>query len=88
MALVALDGLMDFDAGARARFARPPRPYPFYAVAYHGGIFPVRVLILTVMRAGKLIVPKAFAFDVQTFETEAEARRFLETARSKREQAG
>ncbi|MBK9258937.1 MAG: STAS/SEC14 domain-containing protein [Polyangiaceae bacterium] len=86
-ALVDLDGLADFDSGSRAHFARPSRPYPFYAVAYYGGSFPVRVLILTVMRAGKLIVPKAFDFELQTFEKEAEARRFLETARAKRHAA-
>ena len=83
--LVDLDGLAEFDAGARAALARPERPYPFDAVAYFGGTFAVRTLIVTANRAGKLIMPQAFTFDGRTFATETEARRFLETARQKRQ---
>jgi len=82
--LVDLDKLVDFDAGVRGLLARPARPYPFDAVAYFGGTFAVRTLVTTVNRAGRFIAPKAFAFDGRTFATEAEARRFLETARQKR----
>lgn len=80
--LVDLDRLVDFDSGARAVFARPQKSYPFSAVVYYGGNFASRTLILTIIRAGKLIAPKDFDFDVLGFSTEAEARRFLkETAR-------
>lgn len=83
-ALVDLDGLVDFDAGARALLVRPERPYPLDTVAYFGGSFTARMLIESANRAGRLIMPKAFAFAQRTFATEEEARRFLETAREKR----
>jgi hypothetical protein len=83
-ALIDLNGLGSIDAGARAQFARPSRPYPVYAVAYYGGTFASRVLLRTVLRAGKVIAPKSFSFDVDIFDTKEEARRFLETARMKK----
>jgi hypothetical protein len=83
-ALVDLDGLGDVDPAARALFARPNRPYPVYAVAYYGGTFASRVLMRTVLRAGKLMAPKSFPMDIGILETKTEARRFLETARAKR----
>jgi hypothetical protein len=87
-ALIDLGGLGDVDADARAQFARPYRPYPVYAVAYYGGTFASRVLMRTVLRAGKLIMPKSFPFEFEILETEAEARRSLETARMKMARAG
>ena len=75
--LVDLDRLADFDSGARQVFARPSRPYPLSAVAYFGGPFATKTLIHTIVRAGKLIAPKSFVFEVQWFPTEAESRRFL-----------
>jgi hypothetical protein len=83
-ALVDLDGVGDVDARIRRLFARPKRPYPVYAVAYYGGTFASRVLMQTVVRAGRFIAPKSFPFDMDFLETEAEARRFLETARKRR----
>ncbi len=85
--LVDLDSLVDFDSGARAVFARPSKPYPFSTVAYFGGNFATRTLILTIVRAGKLIAPKEFGFAISGFATEAEARRFLEEV-SRKNQAG
>ncbi len=77
-AIVDLDGLADFDSGARTVFARPVAPFRFSAVAYFGGNFASRTLIQTIVRAGKIVSPKSFDFDVRGFATESEARRFLE----------
>lgn len=82
-AMVDLDHLVDFDSGARAAFARPEKSYLFKKVAFYGGNFPLRTLVVTIIRAGKLIAPKAFDFEVKVFTTEAEARRYLELERGK-----
>lgn len=82
-ALVELDGLVDFDTGARAQFARVERQYPFYAVAFYGGTFASRVLVTTILRAGKLIAPARFPFAFDVFPTAPEARAFVEAARPK-----
>jgi hypothetical protein len=80
-ALVNLDGLADFDTGARAHFARAERPYPYYAVAFYGGSFGARMLVTTVLRAGRLIAPEKFPFEFELFKTEQEARAHLLEAR-------
>jgi len=76
-ALVALDGLSEFDAGARTHFARADRPYPFYATAFYGGSFGARMLVTTILRAGSRIAPRMFPFPFEIFKTEAEARIYL-----------
>lgn len=77
-AIVDLDRLADFDSGARTMFARPEAPFRFSAVAYFGGNFASRTLIQTIVRAGKIVSPKSFDFDVRGFATEQEAQRFLQ----------
>lgn len=81
--IVDLGGLSDFDTGARAQFIRVERPYPFFSVSYYGGSFAARMLVTTLMRAGKLLVPWAFTFSVHVVPTEEEARQLVRSLQTK-----
>ena len=81
--LVDLRQLKDFDAGARSKMARAERRYPYRATALFGGSFGSRMLITTMIRAGRLIFPRSFEFEFQFVATEAEARAFLDAAASR-----
>ena len=80
--LVDIGELESFDAGGRAQFARPERPYPFRDVMIFGGSFASRMLIATIVRAGRLIVPQYFGFSTEFVSTEQEARARLTAIRA------
>jgi len=84
-ALANLDNFAHFESGARTYLVRPSRPYPMHTVAYFGGNFAARMAIQTMTRAGRLLSPSSFEFDIVGFETEEEARRHLEAAHQKYE---
>ncbi|MDI3282252.1 hypothetical protein [Polyangium sp. 15x6] len=66
--------LVFLEAGARAAWTRGGKVYPLRHVVCFGASFPTRTVIMTVYRAGRLLVPSVFDFHIEFAATEQEAR--------------
>ncbi len=62
------------EPGARAAWTHGDKPYPLRHVVVFGANFAARTMVMTVYRAGRLIAPARFPFQIEFAATEEEAR--------------
>lgn len=80
--LVDVSTMTGLDPAARRLWAQPSREYSFEAAYLYGSSFTIRTLILSVYRAGKLLLPHFFQWDVMMPPNEAAARELIAKARA------
>lgn len=80
--LVDVSTMSGLDPAARQLWARPVRSYPFDAAYLYGSSFAIRTLILSVYRAGKLLLPHFFQWQIVMPPDEATARKVIANERS------
>ena len=86
--LLGLGELESLGAGARGAWARVRRAYPFRNGFAYGANFGIRTLVHTTHRAGRIISPAFFQWDIFFFPTEAAARTHIEAKRAPAERPG
>lgn len=79
--LLGLTELESLGPGARGTWTRVDRAYPFRNAFAYGASFGMQMLVLTTHRAGRLMTPAYFQWDVGFFQTEAAARAQIEAQR-------
>jgi len=72
--LVDVSRLNGLDPASRRLWATPSRKHPFEAAYLYGSSFATRTLILSVYRAGKLLLPHFFKWAVKMSPNEESAR--------------
>ncbi|MDI1448485.1 hypothetical protein [Polyangium sp. 6x1] len=83
--LLGLGELEALGAGAREAWARVDRTYPFRNGFAYGASFAIRTLVHTTHRAGRLISPAFFRWNLSFFPTEAAARAHIDAQRIRAE---
>ena len=76
--LLDVSALGDINAGARAVWANVDRPYPFKRTIVYAPKFSKRILITTIYRAGRLLVPSFFPWEIHFAATQEEVRKLKE----------
>lgn len=72
--LVDVTKMAGLDPAARKLWAGPSRSYPFEVAYLYGSSFATRTLILSVYRAGKLLLPHFFTWAIKMPPDEESAR--------------
>lgn len=75
--LVDVSTMTGLDPAARHLWARPTRDYHFETAYLYGANFAIRTLILSVYRAGKLLFPQFFQWNIVMPPNEAAARALI-----------
>lgn len=74
--------LGNINAGARAVWVRINRPYPFRHFLVYAPRFAQRMLVSTMYRAGKTLVPQHFQWDLHFASSIEEGRKLLKELES------
>lgn len=82
--IVDAKDLSGFNAGARQVWVHTKEPYRIRAMYSIGTTFTTRTLLMSIHRAGRVLMPENFKFSLEVYNSETDARNMIAKRRATR----